>query len=202
MCRGARPGRLGHSFPCPTPAPRHACCLPRRPLRYPLSPLPPAVPTLCGFIASLRAQNLPRAQADEHAFLLESPWNRSCGAASPVFSWNCLWGAFSFTDSPLSFLHAPFWEDSSVLLCWHFHRQVRGTVDAQLCLDSCPWRGLLPEPASWEEDLALYKELACGAPRLGYEDGHRAVAEVGVQGTGGVQGPFCLKPSVIPLQWC
>lgn len=100
MCRGAQPGRLVDPFPCPSP---HVCCLPRHPLKYLLSPLPPTVLTLCGLIAALRAQNLPRVQADEHPSPLESPWNRLWGATSPLFFWNCLWGTFSFPDSPLSF---------------------------------------------------------------------------------------------------
>lgn len=100
MCRGAQPGRLVDPFPCPHP---HAYCLPRCPLKYLLSPLPPTVLTLCSLIAVLRAQNLPRVKADEHLSPLESPWNRLWGATSRLFFWNCLWGTFSFPDSPLSF---------------------------------------------------------------------------------------------------
>lgn len=113
MCRGAQPGRLVDPFPCPLPP----CLLPPSapPFKYLLSPLPPTVLTLCGLIAALRAQNLPRVQADEHPSPLESPWNRLWGATSPLFFWNCLWETFSF-PSPAAPL---FWKDSSVLLCCH-----------------------------------------------------------------------------------
>ena len=102
--RGTEPDvQRGPSWPVGAPLPvppHHACCLLRRPLRYPLSPLPPTVRTLCSFIASLRAQNLPRVQADEHASPVESPWNRPCGAA-PVSSLGMVCGQhFRFPTAP------------------------------------------------------------------------------------------------------
>lgn len=50
---------------------------------------------------------------------------------------------------------------------------------------ACCWWTPLPGRKAWP-----VKGLACGAPRLGCEDGHEAVAEIGVQSTGCCSRPL------------
>ena len=97
-------------------------------------------------------------------------------------------GSIFVSRQPLEFPPRPTWEESSVLLCWHFDRQVSGKAGAWLCLDSCLWPAAAG-PRSLGGRPGEVRGLACGAPRLGCEDGHEAVAEVGVQSTG-----WCSRP--------
>ena len=181
------------------PPPHHACCLPRRPLRYLLSPLPPTVPTLCGFIASLRAQNLPRVQADEHASLLGVPLEQIMRCSLLCLLLELSVGSIFVSRQPLEFPPRPTWEESSVLLCWHFDRQVSGKAGAWLCLDSCIWPAG-SGPGSRGGRPGEVRGLACGAPGLGVRTATRPSLRLGCRAQGGVQGPFCLRPSVIPLR--
>lgn len=151
MCRGARPGRLGHPFPCPTPQP---CLLP------PLAP--PQVPAFspsshCS--DPLRLHSFPQGPELTQGpgriarIPVGVPLEQIMRCSLPCLLLELSVGSIFVYRQLLEFPPCPIWEESSVLLCWRFDKQVRGKVGARLCLDSCLWLGCcwtpLPGRKTW-----------------------------------------------------